>query len=130
MPLPESTGMVLQYLIPSHVPLKAYEVTKRRSGIAITWHTVPVGERPSEAAINAAAVSAEFATWLADRTDPAKNVKRLAREWLQSNEPMAVALRAAMTEMGASLRELRTAQGKPNRTDQQFLGDVISKHLQ
>lgn len=137
MPLPTSTATVLAYLFRNATPapdpgrdwVVEHDPGKPGGRPAQTkiaaWNRAE--PQPTEAEINAAAASPEFAAWLDERTDPAKNTKRQARAWLQSNEPVAVAMRAVIAEIVASLKEVRTAQGKPNRSDEQFLADVLAK---
>lgn len=43
-----------------------------------------------------------------------------------SNEPMFVAIRAVFKAIGASLREVRQAQGKPSKNDAEFMAAVAA----
>ena len=135
--LPTTTANVLSFLFPAADPATAWTVNhdpgKVRDGQTIRPADTRIAAwnlpdpQPSDEAITAAAASPEFAAWLAERTDPAKNAKRQARAWLSGNDPVAVAMRAVVAELGASLRHVRGAGGLTNRTDEQFLGDVLAK---
>lgn len=123
--LPKNTSQVLSFLFPA-ATFSDWEARDDGKSVAISrWSLAQ--PQPSEAEIVAAAGSAEFAAWLDTRTDPVKRLRGSAKFLMAaSNEPIFVALRVAFKKLGASLREVRQAQGKPVRNDQQFMADIFS----
>lgn len=107
--LPTETAHVLEFLFPAANPAAAWLVEhdpgKVRNGETLrpavtriaAWNLAD--PQPSEAAIVAAAASPEFAAWLAERTDPAKNRRRLARLAAEDDSPQTMTTRALMKKI-------------------------------
>lgn len=126
MSLPQNTATVLQFMFPALQAQRDWAV--RNDGTQVTIDRWEAAEpKPDANAITAAANSPEFAAWLASWTDPVKRRRVEAKQILAtSNDPLIVAVRAALKGIGASLREVRQAQGKPVRNDNQFMADVMA----
>lgn len=130
---PTNTGQVLRFLFPQSTPLVDWELTHDPGKAKVRPANTQIrrwslaARQPTEAELVAAAGSPEFAAWLDTRTDPVKKRRAEAKQILAtSNEPLIVAVRTALKGIGASLREMRQAQGKPVRNDNQFMADVLA----
>lgn len=113
MSLPNNTAQVLQFLFPAADPRVAWEVHHdpgkpgvRAKVTEIVGWKLPQPQ-PNEASILAAAASVEFANWLQERTDPAKNLRRQAKQQLDDRSPKSVADRARDKLVYHSVRRLQ-----------------------
>lgn len=120
----ELTASVLMSL--GYKPLIDFQCGKNTdgSGVSLAWQHADA--KPTEENIAATAASPEFAAWLDKRTDPTKNRRRIAKEFLQSNDPDKVMLRGILKVLFQSLAEVRTKAGLTNRTFQQAMQDVAA----
>ena len=102
--LPDTTPQAIAFLFRDATPAFSHETDCRVTHDPTTATTrIAVWNRtesqPTEAEIVAAAASPEFDAWLADRTDPAKNAKRLARIEATNDTPQTMVLRALLKKI-------------------------------
>jgi hypothetical protein len=84
------------------------------------WNEEELGPKPTDAELLAATIPDQQA----ELTNRRRNLTR--QLIATSNEPIFVAVRAAIQELGTSLREARQELGLSARSDVEFLSDVLS----
>lgn len=118
--LPANTADVLRYLFPGAAATDWVVIDDGAAVRIAAWRLAQ--PQPSEADIIAASKSPEFATWLAERTDPALSAKREAKEQLASTSAQQLAHNAVTDALLDGLNECRDKLGfKPL-----MLADVLA----
>ena len=119
---------VIEFMHRTAEPLVDYTVRSHR-GVEeiIQWNETKLGPQPTTEQLATVAASAEFLSWRADLAK-ARRRQRLRDMILKAEDnDLMLLLLSLMEEIVASLSEVRTRQGLPNRSWPALIQSVIDR---